>query len=296
MREKEVMPRAASQKLDTILPVLVRLQASLDPPPSLDALAREAGLSRFHFHRLFREVVGETPKQYALRLRLERAALRLLIDRASILDVALDAGFQSHETFSRAFRRRFGASPRGYREGRRRAEDAAPRVALEERHRGFELSETRPRDLGELTVAFIRHVGPYESVSEGLWDRLLAWASGIGAPWPPVLLGIGHDAPGITAPDALRFDAAIFVEPSVRAATQGGIGFQTIPAQTYAVTTHVGPYATLASAYATIFSRLKSLRRYRIVGLPCVEIYRATRVSVKYELNQTEICIPLAER
>lgn len=291
------MPRDASLKLDTILPVLVRLQASPDPPPSLDALARESGLSRFHFHRVFREVVGETPKQYALRLRLERAALRLLIDSASILDVALDAGFQSHETFSRAFRKRFGASPRDYREGRRRAEAATPRVGLEERHRGgYELSETRPRDLGELTVAFIRHVGPYERVSEGLWDRLLAWARESGVPWPPLLLGIGHDAPGVTAPDALRFDAAIFVEPSLQAAAQGGIGFQTIPAQPYAVTTHVGPYATLGAAYATIFSRLKSLRRYRIVGLPCVEIYRATRVSVKYELNRTEICIPLAER
>ena len=82
---------------------------------SLDALAARAGWSPFHFHRAFRKVVGETPKQYMLRLRLERAAARLATGEDPVVSVAADAGFASHEVFTRAFRRQFGLTPSAYR-------------------------------------------------------------------------------------------------------------------------------------------------------------------------------------
>ena len=74
-----------------------------------------AGWSPFHLHRAFRRIVGETPKQYTLRLRLEGAAARMLASDDSIVDVALAAGFNSHEVFTRAFRRHFGRTPAEYR-------------------------------------------------------------------------------------------------------------------------------------------------------------------------------------
>lgn len=83
--------------------MLVHIQANLDQDLSLEALANRVGLSLFHFHRLFRSAVGETLKQHTQRLRLEQAASRLVINDAAILDVALDSGFHSHETFSRQF-------------------------------------------------------------------------------------------------------------------------------------------------------------------------------------------------
>jgi AraC family transcriptional regulator len=61
--------------------------------------------------------VGETPKQYTQRLRLERAAARLAASDDSVIDVALEAGFTSHEVFTRAFRRHFGRTPARYRAG-----------------------------------------------------------------------------------------------------------------------------------------------------------------------------------
>ena len=105
----------------TILPLLRVVGSRLADDVSLGALATAARRSPFEVHRAFRRVTGETTKRYTARLRLERAAAQLLLDRAdrrgrrSILEIALDSGFASHEVFTRAFLRRFQMSPRAYR-------------------------------------------------------------------------------------------------------------------------------------------------------------------------------------
>lgn len=98
-----------------LLQLLSAIRHRLDANVSLDALASRAGWSPFHLHRAFTRMVGETPKQYTLRLRLEGAAARMLASDDSIVDVALAAGFNSHEVFTRAFRRHFGRTPAEYR-------------------------------------------------------------------------------------------------------------------------------------------------------------------------------------
>lgn len=98
-----------------ILQLLRDIPARLSEDVSLEALARRAGWSPFHFHRAFRRVTGETPKQYTLRLRLERAAARLITSGDAIVRIAAEAGFASHEVFTRAFRRYFGRTPAEYR-------------------------------------------------------------------------------------------------------------------------------------------------------------------------------------
>lgn len=62
--------------------------------------------------------MGETPAAHQRRLRLDRGAWQLLTSRATILEVALETGWESHETFTRAFRARFGVSPSSFRKHR----------------------------------------------------------------------------------------------------------------------------------------------------------------------------------
>ena len=81
----------------------------------LGQLARRAGLSSFHFLRVFEQLTGATPHQFLLRTRLRDAALRLATGGASILDVAFDSGFGDVSNFNRSFRQEFGASPRTFR-------------------------------------------------------------------------------------------------------------------------------------------------------------------------------------
>ncbi len=239
--------------------------------------------------------MGETPRHYCERLRLDHAAFCLRVLRSTILELALDCGFRNHETFSRAFRRQFGTTPRDYRRsGLLEAVPAAGLQGVGELQQGYELSPTVVREVQAVPVGFVRHVGPYEAMSVDCWTRLQAWARARGWGEEAPLFGIAHDAPGITPPARLRFDAAMRVP---RAFTSDGeIGFQTIGAGHFGITTHVGPHATLAAAYREVFGRLRALRRYTPAGFPCVEAYHTTQLNAYYELNQTDLWIPMTAR
>jgi AraC-like DNA-binding protein len=84
-------------------------------PVRLDDLARQAGVSRFHFLRLFRDTFGCTPHQYLTRVRLERARTLLAAEHHSVTDVCLDVGFSSLGSFSTLFAERFGCPPSAWR-------------------------------------------------------------------------------------------------------------------------------------------------------------------------------------
>jgi AraC family transcriptional regulator len=91
------------------------LAAANDDAPDLAGLAAMAGLSKYHFLRLFRSETGVTPHQYRIQARLHRAALRLVQTRAPVVDVAFDAGFGDLSTFNARFRRCFGMTPTAFR-------------------------------------------------------------------------------------------------------------------------------------------------------------------------------------
>ena len=280
---------------DPLLPVLVHIQSHLDGDLSLGTLARMAGLSTSHMHRTFSTRLGETPKAYVSRLRLERAALSLWLRDATVGAVAAEVGFGRHETFTRAFRRRFGVSPTQLRtRGLAVLPSFEPGRGAGEAQGGegaYHLSPTRVVTLGDKHLAFIRHVGPYESVPESLFDELVEWgvAQGLGRHRP--LLGIGLDAPGITAPEKLRFDAALMLETPILGS--GRVGYQLLKGRRYAFTTHVGPYSTLMAAYGEIIGRIGAMPGVSFTGLPVVEMYHETRVDTALEFNHTDLYLPL---
>lgn len=94
---------------------LDRIAAELDSPLTVDALAADAGMSRFAFHRAFQRATGESPYRYLTARRLDAAAHLLRTTRHSVLEIALECGFPDPGRFARAFRARFGVSPRAYR-------------------------------------------------------------------------------------------------------------------------------------------------------------------------------------
>ena len=92
------------------------IQRHITEPLDRAALAALAGFSLPHFHRVFLAQVGESPTAYLRRLRLERAGRKLRLGASDIGEVALAAGYGSHNAFSKAFKQHFGLSPQAFRE------------------------------------------------------------------------------------------------------------------------------------------------------------------------------------
>src|SRR5438132_9659308 len=104
---------------ERVLRVLVYIQQHLDETIELDDLARVAHFSPYHFHRLFRGMVGESVMEHVRRLRLERAAHRLKHGDQPVTRLAFEAGYETHEAFTRAFGAVFGTPPSQFRAAHR---------------------------------------------------------------------------------------------------------------------------------------------------------------------------------
>jgi AraC family transcriptional regulator len=116
--------REAPQEIEEASLVLTRhqmkrvvefMQAHLDQDLSLDVLAQQIGFSPYHFARLFRQAVGESPHQFLLRRRIERAQRLLKKTDAPLALIAIECGFASQSHLTQVFKRYLGLTPRAYR-------------------------------------------------------------------------------------------------------------------------------------------------------------------------------------
>jgi AraC family transcriptional regulator len=107
--------RVSTRDQNRILSVVAHLESRFNEPWTLQELAALVPLSVFHFLRLFKAVVGQSPSQYILHWRLRAAASRLLVSEAPVGEVALQAGFNDISHFNACFRRQFGQSPMRWR-------------------------------------------------------------------------------------------------------------------------------------------------------------------------------------
>ena len=263
--------------------VVDHIERNLDQPLPLAALADIAHLSRFHFHRVFGAMVGETLNQFVLRLRLEKAARALAVNRdRSITAVAIDCGFSSPATFARAFKAAFEMSATQWRdEGHRKSRLADRKNRKHLRNAGnaerastcyigpgtaalawrLEMQNgTKPlsatvtvQDLPERNVAYLRHVGPYgqTAVIPRLFEELRRWAGArglIGA--DTVSLIVAHDDPNVTPGDKLRLSVCTTVPPGT--STDGEVGTMSIPGGKFGVARFEIPPARIAEAWGAV--------------------------------------------
>lgn len=285
-----------------VLRVLVHIQQNLDADLRLEELARLAHFSPYHFHRVFRGMVGESLGEHIRRLRLERSAFRLKKSRVPVTIIAFEAGYETHESFIRAFRGAFGEAPSRFRSSQRTGVcaaapsgvhyDPAGRVKdFRSRRSGGWRMKVEIRHVEPMRVAFMRHVGPYSQCG-ATWGRFMAWAGSNGLLGPAALfIGICHDDPDVTPSERIRYDACVTVGEDFE--PQGEVGIQTIPGGEYAVTTHEGPYDTLGETYARLCGEWapRSGREFR--SAPCFEVYLNDPESEAPEDLLTDVYVPL---
>ncbi|MEM7305403.1 MAG: AraC family transcriptional regulator [Planctomycetota bacterium] len=264
------------------------LHERLDEELSLDRLAEVAGYSRYHFHRLFRGLVGESLGEHRRRLRLERAAVRLRRGSRPVIDEALDAGYESHEAFTRAFRARFGCSPSDWRAGGVH-EPAEPGATALPFPGG--VGDVRVVERPEVRVLSARHVGPYEEVGNA-WQALMVFAAPRGLlAGGPESLGICHDDPSVTAAEHLRYDACLCVDAEVDPASP--LTVRTLPASRYALAEHTGSYEGLGVVHDWLCGAWLPDAGLWPADRPCVEVYRNNPTNTPPERLRTDVLLPL---
>lgn len=252
---------------DLALDVLRRLRRGPVAGVPLTALAQATGASRFQVQRRFARLAGESPKAYTLRLRLDAASAQLAATDDRVLDVALAHGFESHEVFTRAFVRRFGRTPRTYRDAlaaappdvrarhRRVVEDTSPCLRL------FHLSTPTASRMAMPTLSIERQEIPAQPVlfvrarsarhelatfiGQGIGQSFAhAQQSGLAMAGPPFTR-----YPGMT-PGLLTIEAGV---PLAAAGSGAGpVEAGELPGGAVLVAMHAGPYDQLAETYAAM--------------------------------------------
>jgi AraC family transcriptional regulator len=283
----------------------------------LSDLAAETGQSPFHAHRTLRAVLGETPKQFTLRLRVDRAAAELIRSPASILEIALDCGFESHEAFCRAFRRRFGRSPSDYRKHATLGHDATAHADLVDEIGpcvglyGFDLKdrldskERRSRDSMEYSVSK-KELTPQPVLVVRRRVRRDEIAATIGGELPKVFLHAQQR--GIAIAD---FPITRYLESSVGMVTletgmrvsahdgkwtasdgAGDVLAETLPGGPAAVTIHSGTYDKIQAAYAAL-EEWMTANGFRPAGAPWEAYLNDPADHPNPQDWKTEVCWPI---
>ncbi len=282
------------------------ISANLDRELSLEEIAGSASFSVFHFHRIFRAVVGETVAGFTRRLRLEAAAHRLLLARRqSVTHIAHACGFSSSQNFARAFRQQFGLTPSAYRKSKNGHLDGNQEnvLSLQVGYTDFMKfaclatpswrSEMNAaiREMPDYLVAYVRRIGPYGKETCGdAFDALMQWAGPRGLIGTAPVFGVYWDNPGVTSPEHCRLDACVQVPEGT--AVDGHVGLQVIAGGRYAVCGFSITGDEFPRIWDEAFAWLVS-SGHQCADRPCYELYHNNGQTAPDGKWIVDICIPL---
>jgi AraC family transcriptional regulator len=298
---------------ELVLRAVAHIQATLDETLDGSALGKRARLAPLHFHRIFLGLVGETPLEMHRRLRLERAAWALVQTERPVTRLAFEAGYETHESFTRAFAAAFGASPTEFR-ARTRANPASWATATasalaapsgvhftpDASSAPIPIQREEPamnvsvQHLLEKFVIAAAHRGPYNTISAA-FARLDAALKqgGVSSEACLELVALYYDDAELVPAAQLSADAGVVVRDGT--AVPAGLHLVSIAAGDYATTLHEGPYERLGDAWARFMGGwLVSSGRTLAAG-PSYERYLNTPMNAAPHELRTELFLPLAD-
>jgi len=230
------------------------IDQNLEGDLSLDRLSDVACLSKFHFHRLFSAHFEVSVGKYIQLARLKRASFRLAFYPADkVIDIALDAGFETPESFSRAFRKAFGQAPSEFRK-------TPEWRQWHDRYRHIKTKRIRTMDVSivefsPVQVAVYAHRGPIEGVNDSV-RIFIDWrkTSGLSPRERCRTFGIAFDNPETTEPADFRFDICGEVDGEVPENPQGVVK-KLIPGGRCALARHRGAHEQIGEVVRYLYGR-----------------------------------------
>ncbi|MFH1197206.1 MAG: AraC family transcriptional regulator [bacterium] len=318
----KINPKIEKEYTSRINRAIDYINKNLNKELTLDELACVANFSKFHFHRIFTSVIGETLNQFIQRLRLEKAAAFLISNPdMSITEISIATGFSSMSLFSRKFKEYFKTTPSDWRNQKSNAgkTNSNRSKTIGNTNKSFDISTfyidgvnqkqlwrikmDKRKDvnievmmLPEMPVAYIRHIGPYkgnQKLFEGLFERLFAWAGSrdlIKFPETKVL-AVYYDDPEITEDTKLRVDVCISVPQDTK--VDGEVGKAVIPGGKFAV----GHFELLSNEYPDAWNAIMGIwlpqSGYQCDDRLCYELYLNSPKDHPEGKCIVDICVPV---
>ena len=220
------------------------ISLNLESHLNLEEVSKVAGISKFHFNRLFCIQTGTTIYKYILMQRFKKASYQLVFEKEmKIIDIALGSGFESPEAFSRSFKNVFHITPSQFRK----------EPDWESWHEKYNyISQTMEDDMNvkiinfdETKIAVLEHHGSPESLNETI-PKFINWrkSTGLSPIVSSATYGIVYHDPENTPPEEFRFDVCGEVSSDIPA-NEFGVVQKTIPRGRCAVIRHLGAHETM---------------------------------------------------
>lgn len=257
------------------------------------ALAGLAGISAFHFHRVFRALTGETMFAFLQRRRLLRAIELMQENRFSLTEIALECGFDSGSSLSRAFKKHCGCSPTEYR----RQHPALFLPAARPLANRKAVIEAEIREISERQALIVERRGlieqNFEHAAKVAFRVLVNEIKHVNG-WPAIreCIGICPDEASLVPDAEARYQAGFIYEgqlPDLSAEVQRLV----IPAGKWAVALHSGGYDTLWQSWNRMYRNWLPISGYVLRDAAPFEIYLNNLKTVPPEKLQTQIWIPI---
>jgi AraC family transcriptional regulator len=284
------------QQISRINDVLYFIHQDISNELLAKELASIAAYSEQHFHRLFKDIVGEPVHHYIRRTRMEFAANQLMFDvQSSILNIATKSGFSSVSSFSRAFKSTFDMSPGQWRSNERQHQDK-PFLADKEiadcyqRLNEMAIPKCQLIELPKQHVAYVRHQG-YDRSIENAWQILKAWANTQGRDFSQQF-GLHHSNPAWVELSRCRYVACLAIDhPILR---RGVVNSMTIPGGLHAVFKLQGKYGELLPQLSKIMEHWLPTSGYKMLSTPAYVHYRKNQFLTENEQFELDFCLPIS--
>lgn len=272
---------------DRLLRVIDYIHANLDGDLSLDALADVAAMSRFHWHRVFAAMQGETCAATIRRVRLNRAACTLVQTDDPVAKVASACGYPNIRSFSRVFGDAYGQPPEAFR----RNGKLLP-LLFQTKAGEYPMFPIEIRTDPIRKVVALPHKGAYLEI--GTTFEKLATMSAARAFWNDMegMIGIYYDDPDATPVNELRAHAGMIIGRDGFEVPDDLEAIDLAPGRV-AVMHFKGPYSGLQAAYKHLFGVWLPQSGEELRDAPLYEVYLNTPRDVEPDALLTDICVPL---
>jgi AraC family transcriptional regulator len=253
---------------------------------SLDALSDVAAMSRFHWHRVFRAMTGETMAQAVRRIRMQRASYLLVMTDQPLATIATSVGMDSLPSFIRCFTEAFLMSPTAFRQ--RGELRPFARIPTPRRPPMYPVTI---RTEAPIRLAALPHKGAYFEISRAFQKLSAVMASRDLFRNAGRMIAVFYDDPQSTAEADLRSHAGF--EINGRSDLSTPLEEVTLPAGRQAVLTYTGPYAGLPAAYDELFGIWLPASGEEPADTPSFEVYLNSPMDTAPEELITELHLPL---